>query len=189
MEELVDWILKDVKSENRNGATILDIGTGSGCIPITLKKENPSLELYALDLSEGAVEMALKNALKNEVSIDISRLDILDKNNWGAIPMLDIIVSNPPYIPFSEMELMPQNVLEFEPDMALFVDNKEPLIFYQKIAELALLRLNTKGLLYFETNEYNAKEVKEMLTSKGFQSIVIRKDLSGKDRMIRAGIN
>ena len=103
--------------------------------------------------------------------------------------MLDIIVSNPPYIPFSEMELMPQNVLEFEPDMALFVDNKEPLIFYQKIAELALLRLNTKGLLYFETNEYNAEEVKAMLISKGFRSVVIRKDLSGKDRMIRAQIN
>ncbi len=186
-EELVDWILKDVKSDHRNGATILDIGTGSGCIPITLKKENPSLVLYAVDFSEGAVEMTLHNALKNEVNIDVKHLDILNENNWGKIPSLDIIVSNPPYIPFSEKKLMPQNVLENEPHMALFVENNEPLIFYIKIAELALQKLNPKGLLYFETNEYNAEEVKTMLISKGFESVEIKQDMSGKDRMIKAG--
>ena len=185
-EELVYWILEDVKSSGKNEQSILDIGTGSGCIPITLKKENPQLSLHAVDISDGALELALENALKNEVLVDFLQVDILKESNWGEIPLMDIIVSNSPYIPLSEIKLMPKHVIAYEPELALFVENEDPLIFYYQIAKFALEKLQIGGTLYFELNEYNANEVAAMLKQKGFESIIIRKDLSGKDRMIKA---
>ena len=182
-EELVYLILKTLKKTAIPQPKVLDIGTGSGCIPVTLAKENKHLEVHALDVSTGALEVAKSNAKKNEVSVQFYEKNILDRATWADLPKFDIIVSNPPYIPHSERNLMPQNVLEFEPDLALFVENEEPLIFYETIADFALEKLNSSGYLFFECNEYNAPKVAEMLISKDFQNVELHEDMQGKARM------
>lgn len=181
-EELVYWMLESIEKSN---STIVDIGTGSGCIPITLKKKMPSASLTGWDISKTALEIAKQNALLNQVDITFKEVDILKDANWPSLPKFDIIVSNPPYIPHSEIGLMPQQVTHFEPNLALFVDNEEPLIFYQKIAKFALQKLNESGQLFFECNEFNAKEVVRILTQLGFSQVELEKDMEGKERMVR----
>jgi release factor glutamine methyltransferase len=193
-EELVEWVLQSVGK--RQNVRVLDIGTGSGCVPVTLKVKNPRLDVSAIDISEGALITASRNAFRQNVDIDFKRLDILDETAWSALKQFDIIVSNPPYIPNVEQSLMERNVLAFEPALALFVEDDNALIFYESIAKMAKKHLDviarheaTEGplaLLFFECNQYNALDVVEMLQKMGFKDVELRKDMSGNDRMIRA---
>ena len=185
-EELVDWIIKD---KNKQDAAIIDIGTGSGCIAISLKKHFPESIVKAVDISEETLKVAKKNALLNNVNIDFSILDILNISDNINLPQFDIIVSNPPYIMDSEKKLMRNNVLNYEPHKALFVSNNNPLIFYKAIAEFALKYLNKNGSLYFEINEILSKELVEILINKGFCNVVLKEDINKKHRMLRCLIN
>ena len=171
-EELVEWILKDnIQKEG----SLFDICTGSGCIAITIKKYKPNFQVSALDLSEEAIATAKRNAEENECEIRF----ITD----------DIIVSNPPYVMEKEKAQMEANVLEYEPAMALFVPNENPLVFYEAIGKFGLTHLNDGGKLYFEINEALGKETQELLEKQGYQEVTLKKDIFGKDRMIRALIN
>ncbi len=181
-EELVFNILNTLPRKEK--ITALDIGTGSGCIPITLKKEAPHWQISAIDISAEALAIATHNAAKLGVSIQLHQQDILDKQQWSALENYDLIVSNPPYIPTSESNLMPDSVKKFEPSIALFVSNDNPLLFYQQIAYFAKTHLNENGYLFFETNEFNAIQVKELLHKMGFSNIQIIQDIHQKDRMI-----
>jgi len=175
-EELVDWILKEEFS------SALDIGTGSGCIPIVLAK-NTNAIISAIDVSEDALVVAKENAKINGVEINFFRQDILKTT---TLPKVDVIVSNPPYVLESEKELMLDNVLEYEPNLALFVADNNPLLFYKKIGELAAKSLNCGGKLYFEINEKYGNEILEMLRKIGFVDIALKKDINDKDRMLKA---
>ncbi len=175
-EELVDWILKEEFS------SALDIGTGSGCIPIALAK-NTNAKISAIDVSEDALRVAKRNAVINGVEINFFRQDILKTD---ALPNVDVIVSNPPYVLESEKELMLDNVLEYEPNLALFVADNNPLLFYKKIGELAAKSLNCEGKLYFEINEKYGNEILEMLRKIGFVDIALKKDINDKNRMLKA---
>lgn len=188
-EELVFYVKNTVKSfVKKNAITLLDIGTGSGCIPITLKKLFPKMNVHALDVSEGALAIAKGNAENLETEIVFYHKNILEKGDWEGLPNFDVIVSNPPYIPHREAHLMPENVKQFEPHLALFIDDDNPLVFYEVIAEFAKQKLNKDGYLFFETNEFNAKEVLSMLRNKTFTNVVLEQDMEGKDRMIRAQV-
>ena len=183
-EELVDWILKDMQEKKPDKKiTILDIGTGSGCIAISLAKHISNAEIWALDISKKALTIAKENTDTNKVSIKFLQQDIL--KNPHLPQKFDLIVSNPPYVRDLEKELIHENVKEFEPSTALFVTDENPLVFYDKIAELSLNYLNPKGSLYFEINQYLAKETKELMQKKGFKELQFRKDLLGNDRMLR----
>jgi len=175
-EQLVDWILKE------NFVTALDIGTGSGCIPIALAK-NTDAKVLAIDVSEDALLIAEENAKNNEVEIDFIHQDILQTN---SLQKVDLIVSNPPYVLESEKGKMQENVLDYEPELALFIEDKNPLIFYKKIASLAFNFLNENGKLFFEINAKFGKETIEMLADIGFVNIELKKDMNDKDRMIKA---
>lgn len=175
-EQLVDWILKE------NFVAALDIGTGSGCIPIALAKHTDA-KVLAIDVSEDALLIAEENAKNNEVEIDFIHQDILQTN---SLQKVDLIVSNPPYVLESEKEIMQENVLDYEPELALFVEDKNPLIFYKKIASLAINFLNENGKLFFEINAKFGKETIEMLADIGFVNIELKKDMNDKDRMIKA---
>lgn len=181
-EELVEWILEECK--HKNDLKILDIGTGSGCIAIALKANLPNSEVHAVDVSENALKIAQENALNLGVDIIFKQLDILNNENWNQLDTYNIIVSNPPYIPHKEKALMHNNVLQYEPSTALFVQDEDPLIFYQKITQLAMQHLNPNGCLYFECNEYNALEVEDLLKNH-FQSVDLKKDINGKFRMVK----
>jgi release factor glutamine methyltransferase len=224
-EELVELIIKqNSKSEippepKVNGAKlnsklkILDIGTGSGCIAIALKKDLPNSEVFAIDISEEALETAKKNAQINQVEIHFIQADILKINNLEQLPSsnshlptsnsqlptsnfqlptsnfqlpttFDIIVSNPPYVRILEKQEINPNVLEYEPHLALFVEDDDAFIFYRKIAQLALKSLTPNGKLYFEINQYLGKETVELIESFGFKNVVLHKDIYGNDRMI-----
>lgn len=184
-EELVYWIIQDAKKQ-ANDILILDIGTGSGCIPISLKKALPAAQIFGVDVSESALEIANLNSEKHQLKVDFQTLDILDKNAWNAFDKLDIIVSNPPYIPMNEKPLMRNNVLKFEPDIALFVENNDALLFYRTIAEFAQVHLKPNGFLYYEINENYGKATVDLLVKMGFSEVTLEQDMSGKDRMIRA---
>lgn len=183
-EELVRIILENHPKEL--GLRLLDIGTGSGCIPISIAKHRPHWRVQAMDVSPAALEVAHINARQNEVNIDFFESDILDKKSWDTIGHLDIIVSNPPYIPLTEKTLMPPHVLDHEPHLALFVQHEDALIFYKKINELALKNLNSNGRLYFECNEFNAKQLSKYL-KEYWQEVILLQDMSGKDRMLICG--
>ena len=181
-EELISWILNTSSKKLNN--TILDIGTGSGCIPIVLAKNLPESSIEAMDVSVKALEIAKKNAIRNKVHIkfihkDILKIDAL-QNSY------DIIVSNPPYVRESEKKLMQNNVLKYEPDLALYVSDSDPLIFYKQISKLAAKGLKPNGYLYFEINQYLGAAIVELLTNMGFKNIELKKDIYGVDRMIRA---
>jgi len=180
-EELVDWILKE--HAGNTTSQVLDIGTGSGCIPIVLKKHRESWQVAAMDVSEAALAVAQKNAHQHHTDIAFIYADILQMPEAGKY---DIIVSNPPYIPESEKEVMSLSTVQHEPALALFVPEDEPLLFYDKIATFAQQHLKIGGYLYFELNEFNASQVKEMLENKGFSDLVLKQDFAGKDRMLRA---
>jgi len=179
---------------------VLDIGTGSGCIAIALKKHRPNWNVFAIDVSEEALEVAKINASKNNTDIEFFQHDILLNTDFfvdvrlymereDASPLkLDIIVSNPPYIPLCEQDKMSVSTIQHEPHLALFVDNKEPLLFYDKIADFALQHLNHRGYLYVELNEFNTLEVQQLIVQKGFEEVILHKDLASKNRMLSARI-
>ncbi|MGB0984130.1 MAG: peptide chain release factor N(5)-glutamine methyltransferase, partial [Saprospiraceae bacterium] len=183
-EELVYCIIQDAKKQ-ADSIQILDIGTGSGCIPICLKKELPKAQIFGVDVSEAALKVAKSNSKKHQLEVDFQVLDILDKNAWNTFGKLDVIVSNPPYIPLNEKELMRNNVLKFEPDLALFVENNDPLLFYRTIAEFAQKHLKSNGFLYYEINENYGKATVDLLIEMGFSDVELEQDMSGRDRMIR----
>ena len=183
-EELVGWIINNTsRSKDIN---ILDIGTGSGCIAISLAKKLPNAEVFAIDVSSEAIKTAKENAAMNKVSVNFIETNILHLDNLPS--KFDIIVSNPPYVRDLEKEMMQQNVLDNEPHLALFVKDDNPLLFYNKIADLAKTHLNKDGNLYFEINQYLGKDTKELLRLKGFKNIELKKDIFNVDRMLKSSI-
>lgn len=180
--ELVDWVLMSVT--HSKPIKILDIGTGSGCIAITLKKNLPLSEVFAIDISNEAIQVAQKNANDNEVEINFLQKNILEINDLKS--NFDIIISNPPYVRELEKLEMAPNVLDNEPHLALFVPDNNPLLFYEKITEIALKNLTEDGMLFFEINQYLSEETKKMIENKGFKNITLRKDLQENYRMILA---
>lgn len=187
-EELVDWIIKDfgtiTERTSAGDHLVLDIGTGSGCIAISLAKHLAGSQVEAVDISQNAIETAYSNAKRNEVDVKFFQQDILVAVELPK--QYDIIVSNPPYVRELEKKEMRGNVLSNEPHEALFVTDENPLLFYKKIGELAYKFLNVKGALYFEINEYLGKETVALLNNIGFREVALRKDMFGKDRMIKA---
>jgi release factor glutamine methyltransferase len=188
-EELVDWILSVCRSEqivNRQSKVenILDIGTGSGCIAISLKKNLPKAEVFALDIAKDTLATAQQNAILNDVNINFIQDDILNSQISHLTTQFSVIVSNPPYVKEDEKPAMNNNVLANEPHRALFVSNQNPLIFYNAIADFALQYLKENGLLFFEINEYLGEQTVQLLKDKNFINIELRKDMQGKDRMI-----
>jgi release factor glutamine methyltransferase len=182
-EELVDWIVKlNTKLSKKKDLKILDIGTGSGCIAISLAKNILNSAVFAVDVSEKALAVAEKNATLNQVTVTFLHKNILETKHLDQ--KFDIIVSNPPYVRNLEKAEIKPNVLENEPHLALFVPDNDPLIFYKKIAELATANLNTNGQLFFEINQYLGKETQDLLESLGLKNIELRKDIYGNDRMI-----
>ncbi|MEC4005459.1 peptide chain release factor N(5)-glutamine methyltransferase [Flavobacterium sp. SUN052] len=183
-EELVEWILESTKLELQNTKLkLIDIGTGSGCIAISLAKNLQNSEVSAVDVSEKALVMAKKNAEINKVDVNFILKNILETNDLEV--QYDVIVSNPPYVRNLEKGEIKTNVLEFEPHLALFVEDNDALLFYRKIAELALKNLSENGTLYFEINQYLGKETIELLENMGFKNIELKQDIYGNDRMIR----
>ncbi len=179
-EELVKWIIDDCLSK-KHELKILDIGTGSGCIAVSLAK-NMNSDVSAIDVSSAALNIARTNAANNNVSIAFSQIDILANDPEGKY---DVIVSNPPYVRILEKAEIRKNVLDNEPHLALFVDDNDPLLFYRRVSELATEHLADDGSLYFEINQYLGKETAELL-SENFNDVVLRQDIYGNDRMIRA---
>ncbi|WGH76155.1 peptide chain release factor N(5)-glutamine methyltransferase [Tenacibaculum tangerinum] len=194
-EELVEWILDSITKNKENEVitnnreksgkkiTILDIGTGTGCIPISLKKNLPNASVHAIDVSKEALIVAKQNAILNNVDVSFVQQDILTTEKLSG--NFDIIVSNPPYVRELEKIAIKKNVLENEPHLALFVENDAPLVFYEKIADLAKVHMKERGMLFFEINQYLGKETVRMLQNKGFKQIELRKDLFGNNRMIK----
>ena len=200
-EELVDWIIEEEKKmerlkdreieglkdrgiERHRDVKILDIGTGSGCIAISLVKNIPNAAVFAIDVSAKALEVAKKNAEINNVSVTFLEKNILETDD--LLEQFDIIVSNPPYIRNLEKQEIKKNVLDNEPHLALFVDDFDALIFYRKIALLATKNLKQGGQLFFEINQYLGAEMIALLHENGFESVSLRKDIYGNDRMTRA---
>ena len=203
-EELVNWMVEEVRNQStpNTPTTLLDIGTGSGCIAVALAKKLEQAEVEAWDVSDVALEVTKENAEKNGVKVKVSKVDVLSPHTSHLTPLTshlspltshlspltsyDLIVSNPPYICEEEMEEMEKNVLEHEPALALFVPNHDPLLFYKRIAELGLSMLKKQGLLFFEINRRFGAEVVKMLQEKGYQEVELRQDLFGNDRMVKA---
>lgn len=181
-EELVEWILNDLQEQKNKDLEILDIGTGSGCIAIALAKNLPQAKVSAMDISPEALKTARDNALKNEVQVEFLAQDILKTE--GLPKKYDVIVSNPPYVRELEKEEMQKNVLDFEPASALYVQDADPLLFYEKITELAAGALKPSGTLYFEINQYLGKETEALLRKKDFLTS-LKKDIFGVDRMLK----
>ena len=206
-EELVEWIIESWKLEAGSWKSssvkssevemkILDIGTGTGCIPISLKANLPQANVSAIDVSEKALEVAKRNAKSNKVEINFIQTNILEVEDLSQLPSpiihhpssYNIIVSNPPYVRNLEKQEIKKNVLDYEPHLALFVEDTDALLFYRKIAQLALKNLSPNGLLFFEINQYLGKETVELLDNLGFKNIELKKDIYGNDRMIKCSI-
>jgi release factor glutamine methyltransferase len=181
-EELVDWIINDIKLENPK---ILDIGTGSGCIAIALARNIQGANVFASDYSTNILERAKKNSDLNDTRVFFFKHD-LSKSLEFEYGNFDIIVSNPPYVLNKEKEIIPENVINFEPERALFVNDQDPLYFYKRISELTLNSLKKSGKLFFEINEKKGEELSELLFNKGFKDIVLKKDINEKDRFVKA---
>lgn len=196
-EELVKWVIEEVKSEKiitndkfrkqTTNLNILDIGTGSGCIAIALAKSIPNARVWALDVSGKALEIAKYNAKINGVDIQFLHKDILHMKKFTL--KFDLIISNPPYVRELEKNEINNNVLKYEPHLALFVKNENALVYYDKIADLAKSNLNKNGQLYFEINQYLGNETKALLHKKGFKNIELRKDIFKNDRMLKTKIS
>ena len=184
-EELVDWLLREY---GRNAElTIVDIGTGSGCIAVALSANLPNANVYAIDVSQEALILARKNAQKNGVKVNFLLQDILTDGLTGFEPdSIDVIVSNPPYVMPSEKAYLSPNVLEYEPHIALFAPENNPLVFFEQIAALGMKYLKNKGKIFFEINEALPEKVTEILRKNHYSNITVRKDLNGKWRMVSA---
>ena len=205
-EELVDWIVESQKSKVKSQKIdqddvissgvemrILDIGTGTGCIPISIKKNIPQAEVFAIDISEEALKVAKRNAVENNVEVNFILQNILEVENlltfdFRLSTKLDIIVSNPPYVRNLEKQEIKKNVLEYEPHLALFVEDNDALLFYRKIAQLAKENLAKNGQLFFEINQYLGNETVELLEQFGFKNIELRQDIYGNDRMVKCNL-
>lgn len=184
-EELVEWVLEEIAADKP--LQVLDLGTGSGCIPLALKARRPLWSCAGVDVSREALAVARDNAQRLELDVDFRELDLLAQpaTNNPQPATRNLIISNPPYIPPSERSMMSPSTLAHEPELALFVPEDDPLLFYRRIAEASLGWLVEGGKLYFETNEFNNEEVVELLTSLGFKQVEAKRDLSGKWRMVR----
>lgn len=192
-EELVEIILSNNRiTASPHSLRILDIGTGSGCIPIALAKNIPNAEVFAIDVSEEALAVAKKNAERNKVNVTFIKQNILEVVTLNEVEGLeqtfDIIVSNPPYVRNLEKAEIKPNVLDYEPHLALFVEDTDALLFYRKITELATKALQPNGQLYFEINQYLGAETVALVQSYGFATVQLIKDVYGNDRMIRAAL-
>ena len=176
-EELVSWILK------HNFKNVVDIGTGSGCIAITLAKYSDA-QITAYDVSSDALNIAKENAKLNQVNVEFVKHDIFEEIDLKK--SFDLIVSNPPYVLGSEKKLMNRNVLDYEPHLALFVSDDDALLYYQRIIEFSKAHLTNEGLLFFEINEQKGLEIKKLLEKNEFTDILIKKDMQGKNRMVKA---
>lgn len=186
-EELVEWVLEQVGSKELEACNVLDIGTGSGCIAISIKKRSRTVQVSAVDISAGAISTAKENANLNGVEVNFIEDDILKPVNQSLLTAhYSLIVSNPPYVTLHDKTQMHRNVTDFEPHTALFVPENDPLIFYRAIADFAMTTLTPEGLLFFEINESLGKKTMAMLKERGFKNIELRQDMSGRDRMIRA---
>jgi release factor glutamine methyltransferase len=189
-EELVEWALASWPSRVSSGqlstGNILDIGTGSGCIAISLKKNLPKARVSAIDISPEALQTAKENAELNDVEVNFMEADILNIKSKIENQTFEIIISNPPYVTLEDKEQMHSNVTDFEPHTALFVPENDPLIFYKAIADFAATHLENGGLLFLEINESYGEQTVELLKDKLFNNIELRKDMSGRDRMIKA---
>lgn len=185
-EELVESIAKD--SRNSGRMSILDIGTGSGCIAVSLKKNLPQATIHALDNSARALEIAKENARLNRTEISFFKLDFLNGKEWVHLEDYDVIVSNPPYVRHSEKKTMKKNVLDYEPESALFVSDEDPLVFYRAITKFGAEHLITGGKIYCEINQYLADETFQMFEIAGYTGIEISKDLFGNKRILKAAL-
>jgi len=186
-EELVDWAIKLI-GKSRTNYKILDIGTGTGCIAISLAKQSNQSKVYAIDINEQALTLARENAQLNQVDVEFVKADVLDLNlNDGLFQnQFDLIISNPPYVRELEKALMKPNVLDFEPSLALFVPDNNALRFYEAIVKMSLQQLKSGGLLMMEINQYLSKEMQHLLEINNFELIELKKDLFGNFRMIKA---
>ena len=196
-EELVEWVVEGASERNLRIASsreaqpfpttrILDVGTGSGCIAISLKKALPTCEIHACDLSSGALTVARRNATTLETPVQFHQLDFLDPARRTALPPVQVIVSNPPYIPLRDKSTMAPHVLHYEPHMALFVSDQDPLVFYRALAEFGREKLQPGGTVFAETHEELAAATGNIFRQTGYSSITVKKDMQGKDRMIKA---
>lgn len=183
-EELTEWLIKDESSE-RAGLTVLDIGTGSGCIPVYIKRKRPDLHVLALDISQKALDIAGYNSNLHHAEVEFILCDILDRTLWDRFPMPDLIISNPPYIPEKMKMSLDKHVRDFEPGLALFAPDSNPILFYKIIGEMALLKLKRGGALFLEIHHDHAKEILEWFGANGFE-LTLKKDFSGNNRMIKA---
>ncbi|MCD4663694.1 MAG: peptide chain release factor N(5)-glutamine methyltransferase [Bacteroidales bacterium] len=183
-EDLAELIIKENK--NHENISILDIGTGSGCIAIVLKKYLTNAEVFAIEVSGNVLEVAKINSEINKTDIIFRQYDILQNDRISGFPDFDIIVSNPPYVRKSEKKQMRENVLDYEPDQALFVDDEEPLLFYKAITNFAKIHLKPNGKIYCEINQYLGKETSVLFYNEGFKHVNIFKDINGNDRVLKA---
>lgn len=187
-EELVQWIIDDIIKSSNKEVSVIDIGTGSGCIPIALKKKLPAINVSAIDVSKDTLHAAKLNSIELKAVIDFLHLDFLKEEEWKVLDKYDIIISNPPYIKQSEESAMRDNVLKYEPHLALFVPNEDALLFYKKIAKFCREHLKPEGSVYVEINEALGKEVAELFKKLGFTTVQLKKDMQGKDRMVKAKV-
>ena len=181
-EELVHWILEETDNKNWR---VLDVGTGSGCIPITLALKRRNWKIRGLDIDPKAIAIARENAYALDAAVEFSVANALDKTAYTSLPEVDLLVSNPPYILHAEREEMPVHVRDHEPSLALFVDGEDALQFYKALTAIGLARLSTGGWLYLECNEYHAGAVAALLRDRGYTEVEIRRDMQGKERMVR----
>jgi release factor glutamine methyltransferase len=186
-EELLDWVVADLGTPAASGFRILDIGTGSGCIPVSLGKRIPGIQLLACDIDGAALEVARKNSVENQVPVDFIQCDMLDESSWNQIPGINLIISNPPYIPEKQKALLDPHVRLFEPGLALFVPDGDPLLFYKMIGEFAKKKLLRGGKIFLEIHHDFSAQIFLWYRENGFIA-ELRKDLSGKNRMLRVQI-
>jgi release factor glutamine methyltransferase len=198
-EELVKWIIDDVKASGKEvfvrGAMeadettqlkILDVGTGSGCIALALKKKMPKAEVWGCDISEEALNVARRNGSFLNIRVDFQGVNFLEEEQQKSLPTVDIIVSNPPYIPLNEKGQMHANVVDYEPHAALFLPDNDPLIFYKALADFGKKRLYANGSIYMEIHEEIGNEVLRLFKKNGYDRVESRKDMQGKERMVKA---
>jgi release factor glutamine methyltransferase len=182
-EELVKWVAAD--NNKKSGLKVLDIGTGSGCIILALGKLLINPDLTAIDISDDALQTALVNADKYNIEVNFNNINILEEKGWVHLGQFDLIISNPPYVRESEKTMMQANVLDYEPSAALFVPDSDPLLFYRAIAKFSNQHLIENGKLYLEINENLDKEIRFLLEDEEFSEIILKKDMQGKNRMVR----
>lgn len=183
-EELVQLIIADQKGKKSKFA---DVGTGSGCIPITLAKELSGSKAYAIDFDPRVIRTAKQNAEKHDVQINFMLIDVLREN--FPLQSLDFVVSNPPYVTYADRELMKANVTHYEPATALYVKDEDPLLFYRRIAEISAQSLKPEGKIYFEVNEKYAEDVKSLLEVMDYEDCIVVQDMNGKDRIVHAKLS